>query len=209
MNSNCNKTDLVVNIQEWIDNHACNVQSQKEDIYCFLHDIIEKEFDHDFYDFNHVKLDTLNERITKKTINEWVCTDTHVGYHAFYLDNEIICISVQTARKNPKVFFFTDKETRNELHRLIIECMDSESDDIISLISNLEVSIPQYSQINFGSNYFNGDKRKVYDSSGNEVSDIVFDYEEVMNTAFNCLMKKVYCEINGSRDLTGYYIKNF
>lgn len=42
-------------------------------------------------------------------INKWLCTDTHVGEMAYFLDDELVFTCEQTARKNDAFLYFVDQ----------------------------------------------------------------------------------------------------
>jgi hypothetical protein len=51
-------------------------------------------------------------RIVYRFISSWLCTDTIVGMRVWWLDDDIIAISSQTARKNSHEFYWISKEKR-------------------------------------------------------------------------------------------------
>jgi hypothetical protein len=52
-----------------------------------------------------------NERIKSYWICRHLCTDTHVGVKAYFLDGELVCVSSQSARKSPEVFEWVSENT--------------------------------------------------------------------------------------------------
>lgn len=42
-------------------------------------------------------------------MNKWLCTDTHVGEMAYFLDDELVFTCVQTARKSDAHLYFVDQ----------------------------------------------------------------------------------------------------
>lgn len=50
------------------------------------------------------------DRLTSYYIGNWYCTDTYVGYKVYFLDDEPVMVSSQTARKNDEHFEWLSKE---------------------------------------------------------------------------------------------------
>lgn len=50
------------------------------------------------------------DRLKGYWIHRWMCTDTHVGEMAYFLDDELVLVCAQTARKNDAYIYFVDKE---------------------------------------------------------------------------------------------------
>ncbi|MFA7287193.1 MAG: hypothetical protein WC052_06025, partial [Patescibacteria group bacterium] len=48
------------------------------------------------------------KRLKGYWINKWICTDTHVGEMAYFLDDELVFTCEQTARKSDAAIYFVD-----------------------------------------------------------------------------------------------------
>ena len=51
-----------------------------------------------------------DENIEVYWLSKWLCTDTEVGQRVYFLNNEPVCYSQQSARKEDEVFYFFDEE---------------------------------------------------------------------------------------------------
>jgi hypothetical protein len=60
------------------------------------------------------------ERMKQVPIAEWICTDTMVGYYAYFFDKEFVAISSQLTRKSYTYFVWVSKEKANEIQDYII-----------------------------------------------------------------------------------------
>lgn len=91
-------------------------------------------------------------RLTCYFIKLHYCTDTVVGTRAYFLDNELVCISTQAARKSSELFSFVSEEiafkVRDYLLSLtepngfkidIIEGFDQEIPDTYNIYYNTQI----------------------------------------------------------------------
>lgn len=89
---------------------------------------------------------------TSRVITEWYCTDTVVGMTAIYHNDELICVSLQTARKNPIEFHWVSQQTADEIFLVCRALVPDESRQKVRLISfDGEEGEPSY-QLSWGSN---------------------------------------------------------
>lgn len=79
-----------------------------------------------------------NKRVRGYPLIKWICTDTWVGTTVYYLDDEPICVSTQTARKNDTYYYFVSKEAADKLRALILSLPHSSEEDKITLIDEDE-----------------------------------------------------------------------
>lgn len=54
---------------------------------------------------------------------KWLCTDTWVGYVVYFMDNEPVAVSVQTARKSGTQYEFVSLEAATKVRAFILECL--------------------------------------------------------------------------------------
>jgi hypothetical protein len=87
--------------------------------------------DINYYDIDY---DKLNARLKAYWVSKHLCTDTWVGTKAMYLDDELIGMSTQSARKSPIEYSFISLEKYLKLKDFLLSLVaPSESDiDIIS-----------------------------------------------------------------------------
>lgn len=96
--------------------------------------------------FNHIDLENIdilkNEKIRSVYITESMCTDTIVGFEAFFLGEEFICLTNQTARKSSKdVVGWASKELADKTKAYITSLIpkDMKELDIEELDMNEEI----------------------------------------------------------------------
>lgn len=63
--------------------------------------------------------DKLEERLRAYYVHKWYCTDTWVGYMLYFLDDEFVATSLQTARKNDTNFKFASKEAFEKVRKFL------------------------------------------------------------------------------------------
>ena len=96
---------------------------------------------------------------------KWLCTDTWVGITVFYLDDEPVAVSSQTARKSPEELEFVSIETATKVRKFILECL-GEAEFTPSLVDLDEETDPYYTvsysnQLLVDEGLYNGRKVKV------------------------------------------------
>lgn len=68
---------------------------------------IENEYNSLWNNWNEEN--TERQRLKGYWITRWLCTDTHVGEMAYFLDDELVMTCVQTARKSDAAIYFVDQ----------------------------------------------------------------------------------------------------
>jgi len=66
------------------------------------------------------------KRLTECYITKWLCTDQFVGMKAYFLDDNFICCSNQSARKSDMEFTFQSASDYNELRKFILSFSEVE-----------------------------------------------------------------------------------
>ena len=79
-------------------------------------------------------------------VKTWYCTDTYVGWIAYFLNDEFVCLSKQTSRKGYIYFFFKDKESAFKVKSYLESLLEIDVD--IQLINLDEVVEDKY-QVSF------------------------------------------------------------
>lgn len=87
--------------------------------------------------------EAFNERVKCRCINTWTCTDTLVGLNAYYLDNEFVAFSFQSARKSDIHFYWVSLEIAKRVKTFILE-LSGEDQLKITLISDLKELPPSW-----------------------------------------------------------------
>ena len=120
--------------------------------------------------------DEFGARVKKHALIEWICTDTWVGVHVYYMDDEPVAISVQTARKNDKEFEFVSQEAADKVRNFINEIVAKEESNHIDLIDlDKEFGEPFFT-VNYGQQLLT--RAGFY--KGDQVT-VVKTYEDIKN----------------------------
>lgn len=69
---------------------------------------------------NYNSSDEWNRRCISHPVATWFCTDTHVGMHFITLDDEVVAVSLQSARKSDVNYEFVSEEARVKLRDFIV-----------------------------------------------------------------------------------------
>jgi hypothetical protein len=106
-----------------------------------------------------------DEAVKGHWLIKWYCTDTWVGYQVYYMDNEPVAISVQTARKSSASYQFVSLEAATKLRKFILECL-GESEFTPDIMDQDEETDPYYtvsysSQLLVKEGFFDGRVTKV------------------------------------------------
>lgn len=96
--------------------------------------------------------EVFNQRITQYPIQEWMCTDTLVGIHAYFMDGEPVAISVQVGRKRRKEIDFLSKEAADKVRSLLLTLLAREASEP-SIIS-LDKDLPDFAEDHSYAGYF-------------------------------------------------------
>jgi hypothetical protein len=70
-----------------------------------------------------------NTRVTCYWLGKWLCTDTHVGYRVYFLDDKLLALSYQPARKSDETFTFASKEVKQELKDYIVSLIEVDEEE--------------------------------------------------------------------------------
>jgi len=74
-------------------------------------------------------------RLKSYWVKVWYCTDSYVGIKAYFLDEELVCISDKVARKDSEDFEFVSKETFKKVKEYLKSLIqETEEEDCICLI---------------------------------------------------------------------------
>jgi len=87
-----------------------------------------------------------DSRLKAYHVKTWQCTDTWVGWEAYFLDKELICLSSQNARKSDKDFEFISRESYIKVKDYLLSLtVDEKTINIL----DLEFNIPEKYTINY------------------------------------------------------------
>lgn len=71
-------------------------------------------------------------------VSKWLCSDTHCGIRAFFLDNEFIGIATQRARRDDVVFEYISNTVKAKLRAYIMELTDYGEHDEEEIMLDLD-----------------------------------------------------------------------
>jgi hypothetical protein len=94
--------------------------------------------------------DEWNTRCTSHPVATWLCTDTHVGMHFITLDDEVVAVSMQIARKSDVTYKFVSAEAHKKLRDFILSVTITEEEQFSILDLDEEVNVGY--TVDYGSN---------------------------------------------------------
>jgi hypothetical protein len=100
-----------------------------------------------FEEFGIYEYLPINDRLTKKWFESWLCTDTEVGIAVYFLDGEIACVSWQPYRKSDEEFYFVSEEASRELHKYFLSFMEDKVE--LKFITELPDLVQMSSEIDY------------------------------------------------------------
>ncbi len=102
----------------------------------------------DVYDssLGYIELERGMERIAIYPLKTWICTDTEVGYRAYFLDGELIAVGYKPARRSPETLYYAEGEPSKTKFREFIYSLippeESRSVDVLKDIIDEEMQQP-------------------------------------------------------------------
>jgi hypothetical protein len=66
--------------------------------------------------------------------HSWICTDTGVGLRFYFLGNECVCASYQSARKSDEVFEWVSQEAFDKVKTLVLRLINQQNDQTPAFI---------------------------------------------------------------------------
>ena len=101
----------------------------------------------EYYDYND------QDKLKAYWIGSWCCTDTYVGYKMYFLNDEPVCVSVQSARKSDEEFSWFSKDAALKVRDFILSLVEEEQlDDFLDIIDINEEDIGEGYKISFNAN---------------------------------------------------------
>lgn len=107
-----------------------------------------------------------NKRISSYFVRLHYCTDTLVGIQAHFLDNELVAVSSQTARKDDENYFFVSNEAAKKVKQYLLSFLVEETIyyNLIDLDSELydeKYSVGYNTNILHRLGWYNGEKVEI------------------------------------------------
>lgn len=85
--------------------------------------------------------DLFESRLKKYWVSSWMCTDTIVGLAAYYLDNQLVAVSAQPARKSDENIFFISQPAADLVEKFV---SDLEEKSAFITIADLETPLDDF-----------------------------------------------------------------
>ena len=77
-----------------------------------------------------------NTKLKSYYISSWIATGIVVGIEAYFLDDELVCLSTKESRKSDILFEFIGLEAYNNLKNYLLSFSQEEEDDILYIDLN-------------------------------------------------------------------------
>ncbi len=90
-----------------------------------------------------------DERLKGYCVKTWLCTDTWVGWIAYFLDDEFVFMTSQDTRKGDTDYEFTSKEVAEKVRTYLLSLNEDEEQQFNVL--NLELEVGDKYQIEYNS----------------------------------------------------------
>lgn len=97
-------------------------KSEKNSTYISVERFADDAFGLNFYFHDE------QERLKCYYFLNWYCTDTYVGGRAYFLDDELVATSWQSARKSSEEYYWLSKETYDNTKKYILSLMQEQKD---------------------------------------------------------------------------------
>jgi|GEM_PF-1756746 len=89
-------------------------------------------------------------RLKAYHVKTWLCTDSWVGWEAYFLDNEFVYLSSQNARKSDVDFEFVSKEAGIKVRDYLLSLTSNERENYIPIL-DLKQEFPEKYKIEYNS----------------------------------------------------------
>lgn len=98
------------------------------------------------------------ERIKSYFYISWLCTDTQVGAKIYFLDDEAVCVSYQSARKADEYFEWISQEAFEKVRNYILNLISTPNVAIV----DLEEKVEEFFSVEFSEQMLT--KKAIYNS---------------------------------------------
>ena len=82
-------------------------------------------------------------------LGNWKCTDTWVGHRCYFLNDEPLALSYQSARKSNEKFYFVSEEMATKARNYILSLITEEDEMRVNTIEDIEEDIKDGYKIHF------------------------------------------------------------
>lgn len=129
-------------------------KSERNECFIDIEDIAYKEFD---LNVGYVEQD----RLKAYWMGSWYCTDTYVGYRAYFFDGKPVGISIQKGRKYDEEFKWFSSELAIEVKKYLMSfLLKEEKEDVFSLC-DINEEIGNGYKVSFNNQILNRDKATI------------------------------------------------
>jgi len=95
----------------------------------------------------YIEIERGQERIGIYPLKTWICTDTEVGYRAYFLDGELIAVGYKPYRRSPETLYYADginskTKFKDFIFSLMLPPEESQSVDVLKDIIDEEMQQP-------------------------------------------------------------------
>ena len=100
------------------------------------------------------------DRITCYWVGNWHCTDAHVGYRMYFLDDEPVAFSIQKGRKSDEKFHWFSQELATKVREYLLSLISDQNEFHVD-ICDINQDIGETYKIEFNSQIINSDRVKL------------------------------------------------
>jgi len=102
------------------------------------------------YDVDH---DKLQERLKCYWVAKRLCTDTHVGVKAYFLDGKFVCMSHQSGRKRDEDFEWVSSQSRKQVEEILLSLIEKKEDEISATLLDMEEDLGEFYPISYSGDF--------------------------------------------------------
>lgn len=88
-------------------------------------------------------------RVKGYALTQWLCTDTHVGMNVYFMDDEPVAVSNQSARKSDTYLSFVSAEAAQKVKDFILSLVNNNAVDPV--VCNLDEEMGDHYTVNYHS----------------------------------------------------------
>lgn len=112
---------------------------------CYEIEIFSRILGLDYYGY----VTSIPQHLKCVYLTKWMCTDTWVGTRVYFLDDEPVAISYQSARKSDECVDFLSVEAANKMREFILSLMGQSETQIV--VCDVNKEIEEFYQVSYGS----------------------------------------------------------
>jgi hypothetical protein len=161
-------------------------KSENESEYSISNDLYDELELEQQYDNAH--------RLTSYFFGSHLCTDTHVGYKAYFLDDVFVCYSKQTCRRGSEFFYWKDIESKNNVRDYLLSLQIKSVDDGKYNICDMEEDFGDgYGLVEYRGQFIGGNLL-IDTRTGSIVENLSYDKRTILSVDEHHPLSKLYEE---------------